>query len=62
VSSDDDAGRDDKPPSFHREPRGRPPRPSRSGEGMDSVLLHLRDQLRRNVVERLPEDDPEASA
>jgi hypothetical protein len=29
---------------------------------MDSVLLHLRDQLRRNVVERLPEDDPEASA
>ena len=33
-------------------------RPSRSGEGMDSVRRHLRDHLRRQFTEQPGDDTP----
>ena len=58
MRNDGDAGRSSSPTDTQQGSHGRP---RRSGEGMDSVIHHLQDHLRRLDAEQAADEQPNSS-
>jgi hypothetical protein len=58
MRNDGDAGRSSSPTDPQSAHHGRP---RRSGEGMESVIHHLQDHLRRLDAEQAGDEQPDSS-